>query len=67
MRITLEQHGIGSMLNLLTATQAKIETQRQADFSRNSRIEAEHTLASTQADQKTYSRAVQGAASRRIC
>ncbi len=54
MRITLEQHGTGSMLNLLTATQAKIETQRQADFSHNSRIEAEHTLASTQADEKAF-------------
>ena len=54
MRITLEQHGTGSMLNLLTATQTKIETQRQADYSHNSRIEAEHMLASTQADQKTY-------------
>lgn len=54
MRITLEQHGTGSMLNLLTATQAKIETQREADFSHNSRIESEHTLASTQADQKAY-------------
>jgi hemolysin D len=54
MRVTLEKHGTGSMLNLLMATQAKIETQRLADFSRNSRVEAEHTLASTQADQKTY-------------
>ena len=54
MRITLEKHGTGSMLNLLNATQAKIETQRQADFSHNSRIEAEHTLASTQADQKAF-------------
>lgn len=54
MRITLEQRGVGSMLNLLTATQTKIETQREADFSRNSRVEAEHTLASTQADQKTF-------------
>ncbi len=53
MRIKLEQHGTGSMLNLLTSTQAKIEAQRSADFSRNSRIEAEHTLASTQADQKS--------------
>jgi HlyD family secretion protein len=54
MRITLEKHGTGSMLNLLTATQAKIETQRQADFSHNSRVEAEHTLASTEADQRTF-------------
>ena len=54
MRITLEQHGTGSMLNLLTATQAKIETQREADFSHNSRVEAEHTLASTQADEKAF-------------
>lgn len=54
MRITLEKHGNGSMLNLLTATQAKIEAQRQADFSHNSRIEAEHTLASLQADRKNY-------------
>ncbi len=52
MRITLEQKGAGSMLNLLTATQSKIETQRLADFSHNSRVEAEHTLASTEADQK---------------
>jgi hemolysin D len=54
MRITLEKHGNGSMLNLLTATLAKVEVQRQADFSRNSRIEAEHTLASTQADRKNF-------------
>ena len=54
MRITLEQKGVGSMLNLLTATQTKIETQRLADFSHNSRIEAEHTLSSTEADKETY-------------
>jgi len=60
MRITLEKHGTGSMLNLLTATQAKIETQRQADFSHNSRIEAEHTLASTQADQKAFQEQFKG-------
>lgn len=54
MRVTLEQHGTGSMLNLLTATQAKIESQRYADFARNSRIEAEHSLASTQADQASF-------------
>ena len=54
MRITLEKHGNGSMLNLLTATQTKVEAQRQADFARNSRIEAEHTLAATQADRKNY-------------
>ena len=54
MRITLEQHGNGSMLNLLTATQTKVEAQRQADFARNSRIEAEHQLASAQADRKAY-------------
>jgi len=54
MRVTLEQHGTGSMLNLLTATQTKIETQRAADYARNSRIEAEHTLASTESDQKSF-------------
>lgn len=54
MRITLAKHGSGSMLNLLIATQSKIETLREADFSRNSRIEAEHTLASTLADQKSF-------------
>jgi hemolysin D len=54
MRVKLEQHGTGSMLNLLTSTQAKIEAQRAADFARNSRIEAEHTLASTQAEQNSF-------------
>jgi HlyD family secretion protein len=54
MRVTLEQHGTGSMLNLLTATQAKIEAQRSADFARNSRVEAEQTLAATRAEQKAY-------------
>jgi len=54
MRVTLEQHGTGSMLNLLTATQTKIETQLAADYARNSRIEAEHTLASTESDQKSF-------------
>ncbi len=54
MRITLEKHGNGSMLNLLTATQAKVEAQRQADFARNSRIEAEQSLAATQADRRSY-------------
>jgi membrane fusion protein, hemolysin D len=63
MRITLEEHGTGSMLNLLNATAVKIETQRQADFSHNSRIEAEHTLASTEADQRTYVEQFKGAAS----
>ena len=54
MRVKLEQHGVGSMLNLLVATQNKIETQRLADFARNSRVESEHTLASTEADKKAY-------------
>jgi hemolysin D len=54
MRITLEKHGTGSMLNLLSASAAKIETQRQADFAHNSRIEAEHNLASIQAQSKAF-------------
>jgi HlyD family secretion protein len=54
MRITLEKHGTGSMLNLLSASAAKIETQRQADFAHNSRIEAEHNLASIQAQEKAF-------------
>ena len=54
MRVELEQHGTGSMLNLLAATNSKIESQRLADFARNSRIEAEHSLASTEADERTY-------------
>lgn len=54
MRVTLEKHGNGSMLNLLTATQAKVEIQRQSDYSHNSRIEAEHQLASLQADRKNF-------------
>ena len=54
MRVQLEQHGTGSMLNLLVSTQAKIETQRSADFAHNSRVEAEHTFAATQAEQKSF-------------
>ncbi len=63
MRIKLEQHGNGSMLNLLNSTAAKIETERQADFSHNSRIEAEHTLASTEADRNTFIQQFKGSAS----
>ena len=66
MRITLEKHGNGSMLNLLNATAAKIETQRLADFSRNSWIEAAHTLASTEADQKTYAEQFKAQASQEL-
>ena len=54
MRVQLEQHGTGSLLNLLTSTQVKVETERAADFAHNSRVEAEHTLAATQAEQKAY-------------
>jgi hemolysin D len=54
MRITLEKHGTGSMLNLLSASAAKIETQRQADYSHNSRIEAEHNLAAAEAQRKAF-------------
>jgi HlyD family secretion protein len=63
MRVTLEQKGAGSMLNLLTATQAKIEAQRAADYAHNSRVEAEHTLASTEADQRFYTEQFKGTVS----
>ena len=54
MRATLQQHGSGSLLNLLTSTNMKLESLRSMEYDRNSRVEAEHQLASTQADQKAY-------------
>lgn len=52
MRSTLEQHGTGSLLNRLVASDSRIEASRIADFDRNSLVENRHALASAQADRR---------------
>ncbi len=54
MRETEQQHGTGSLLNLLVATGTRIESHRQALFDQNSVIESEHLLASQKADKEAY-------------
>lgn len=50
MRSTLEQHGTGSLLNRLLASDTFVEAQRQTDLDQNSIVESQHNLASLQAD-----------------
>jgi hemolysin D len=54
MYATLQQHGSGSLLNLLTATNTKLEAIRQLEFDRNSVLESEHSLASSKADREAF-------------
>jgi HlyD family secretion protein len=54
MRTTLEAHGNGSKLDLLDSQDQRIDLQRSYEFSHNSLIEAQHTLASVIADRDAF-------------
>ncbi len=54
MRNTLLQKGAGSLLNLLTSTDTRIEALRTLDFGHNSLVEAQHQLSSLQADREAF-------------
>ena len=54
MRTTLEAHGTGSKLNLLTSQDSRLELVRSLEYSQNSLIEAQHTLASQKADRQAF-------------
>ena len=54
MRDTLFKTGASSLLNLLTATDQRIEVQRTMEFGHNSLVEAQYLLTSLQADRDAY-------------
>jgi HlyD family secretion protein len=54
MRASLAAKEIGSRLNLLTATDQRLEILRTQDFDRNALSEAEHQLASTTANRDAF-------------
>jgi HlyD family secretion protein len=54
MRASLAAKEIGSRLNLLTATDQRLEILRTQDFDRNALSEAEHQLASTVANRDAF-------------
>jgi hemolysin D len=54
MRTTLAEHGSGSQLNMLISQDQRIEVLRTLENNHNSLIEAEHLLASLQADRQAF-------------
>jgi hemolysin D len=54
MRATLAAAQVGSRLNLLTATDAKLEIQRALEFDRGARVEAQHQLEATTATRDAF-------------
>jgi HlyD family secretion protein len=54
MRASLAAAQVGSRLNLLTATDQRVEILRTEDFDRNALVEAEHQLASTTANRDAF-------------
>jgi len=54
MRATLAAAQVGSRLNLLTATDQKLEVERALEFDRNAATEAQHQLDSTSATRDAY-------------
>jgi HlyD family secretion protein len=54
MRASLAASQVGSRLNLLTATDQRLEILRTQDFDRNGLIESEHQLASTIANRDAF-------------
>jgi membrane fusion protein, hemolysin D len=54
MRTLLAEHGTGSLLNKLISQDQRIEMLRTLESDRNSLIEAEHTVASLQADREAF-------------
>jgi membrane fusion protein, hemolysin D len=54
MRATLAAAQVGSRLNLLTATDQKLEIERALEFDKNAAIEAQHQIDSTTATRDAY-------------
>jgi hemolysin D len=54
MRAILAAHGTGSQLNLYSSQDQRLEMVRTLEFDHNSLIEAQHTLASLQADREAF-------------
>ena len=54
MRSTLLQHGNESLLNVLGSKDAKVEALRTMEFDHNSLVEAQHQLASLEADREAF-------------
>jgi len=54
MRSTLVERQAGSLLNLLSATDARLDLLRTVEANHNSLIEAQHQLQSTQADSQAF-------------
>jgi hemolysin D len=54
MRTLLAEHGTGSLLNKLMSQDQHIDLLRNLDYDHNSLIEAQHTLASLQADRESF-------------
>ena len=54
MRTILAEHGTGSLLNKLSSQDQHIDLLRNLDYDHNSLIEAQHTLASLQADRESF-------------
>jgi len=54
MRATLAAAQVGSRLNLLTATDQKLEIERALEFDRNAALESQHQLDSTVATRDAY-------------
>jgi HlyD family secretion protein len=54
MRAVLQQHGSGSLLDLLASTDAKLGTMRQTDFDHNMVIENQHALASLKDTRESF-------------
>ncbi|MCG6205218.1 HlyD family type I secretion periplasmic adaptor subunit [Rhodopseudomonas sp. HC1] len=54
MRSSLAESGSGSKLNLYLSQDARIEIQRQIDFTHNSLIESENQLKSIEADRRAF-------------
>jgi hemolysin D len=54
MRTILSEHGAGSELNKLIAQDQRVDMVRNLDYDHNSLSEAQHMLASTQADKEAF-------------
>src|SRR5262249_45392012 len=54
MRSTLAQHGTGSQYNLWTSQDQRLELLRTIEYSHNSLVEAQQTLASLTGDREAY-------------
>jgi hemolysin D len=54
MRTLLAEHGSGSQLNKLLAQDQHVDLVRQLEFDHNSLVEAQHTLASLNADKQSF-------------